>query len=238
MGIFKRIEVFGDSIMKGIQLNPLNKRYRIDNHIDMEAIGHRYSLIINNNAQFGCTVTKGAKSIERFLAGGKSCDMMLMDFGGNDCNFDWEAISVSPDGEHQPNTPLNAFCDAYKNIIGAVKSMGIQPILTTLPPLEPQRFFDWFCNTLNRENVMKWLGDVGTIYRWQESYSRAVERIADETGTLIIDLRGAFLKHRRIGHLLCEDGTHPNTEGQRAISNAIMEFAEQMRFARNAPATT
>jgi len=110
-------------------------------------------------------------------------------------------------------------------MIDLLKKKGIQPILTTLPPIDPQRFFDWFCNGLNKENVLKFLGSINTIYRHQETYSRAVEKIAKDTNCLLVDLRGAFLGKRRVENLLCEDGIHPNTEGQKVITQAFSEFA-------------
>jgi lysophospholipase L1-like esterase len=77
---------------------------------------------------------------------------------------------------------------------------------------------------------LKWLGSVNTIYRYQEYYSRAVEQLSAATGALLVDLRGAFLELRRIDRLLCEDGTHPNTEGQKIIMSAFSSFASAQRF--------
>ena len=42
-----------------------------------------------------------------------------------------------------------------------------------------------------------------------------------------------FLKERRIEHLLCEDGVHPNTEGQRVITQAFLEFADRFKLSRD-----
>ncbi|MCL2695729.1 MAG: hypothetical protein FWE69_05330 [Clostridiales bacterium] len=102
--------------------------------------------------------------------------------------------------------------------------------MTTLPPLDAQRFFDWFCNGLNRANVLKWLESVETIYRWQEHYSRTVEKIAAETNTLLVDVRGAFLEHGRLKRFLCKDGAHPNTEGQKIITGAFLEFIDDAKI--------
>ena len=227
MGIQRRIEVFGDSLLKGIQVNPGNMRYHVDNNIDLELIEEKHFLRIRNFSKFGCTITKGLALIEKRLRGDEPlCDAIIMDFGGNDCDFDWKAISERPDDEHLPCTPLDVFTDTYRKTIELLKEKGIRPILTTLPPIDAQKFFQWFCKGLNRANILKWLGSIDAIYRWQESYSRAVERIAAETNTLLIDLRGAFLKHRRLDRLLCEDGTHPNTEGQKIITQALLDFME------------
>jgi len=202
-------------------------RYHINNQIDVDMIENAHPLDIKNFSKFGCTVAKGRMLIEKRLSGKEPfCRAIIMDFGGNDCDHNWREVAERPDDEHLPNTPLNLFEETYRNIIARLKENGIRPILTTLPPLDAQRFFDWFCQGLNKANVLKWLGSVEAIYRWQESYSRAVERIAAETDTLLVDLRGAFLKQRKLEHLLCEDGTHPNTEGQKVITQAFLEFIE------------
>ncbi len=229
MDIIRQIAVFGDSILKGIQINPLNKKYCTENHIDLEMLSETYALDIENYSKFGCTITKGQKTLEKKLAKGMGCDFVVMDFGGNDCDFDWQAISDDPTADYKPNTPLDVFAQTYRDIIHMLKEKAIRPILTTLPPIEPQRFFDWFCKDLNKENILKWLGGVSTIYRYQENYSRTVEAIAKEENVLLVDLRGAFLRHRRIDDLLCEDGTHPNTKGQELITAAFANFARQQR---------
>lgn len=223
----KRIGVFGDSILKGIQINPANSRYCVDNHIDIGAISAKHDLQIENHSKFGLTIGKAQTILTRHLVG-TPCDTIVMDYGGNDCDFNWKAVSERPDDEHQPNTPLEVFVEKYHEIIRVLRERGIQPILTTLPPLDSRRFFDWFCKGLNKENILKWLGGVESIYRYQENYSRTVEQIAREEGVPIVDLRGAFLRHRKIDHLLCEDGTHPNTEGQRVITHAFLEFAQRL----------
>jgi len=230
MGKHKRVEVFGDSLLRGIQLNPQSLRYHINNNIDIERIESAHFLDIRNFARFGCTVTKGLALIEKRLKGNEPfCDAIVMDFGGNDCDYNWQIISERPDDEHLPHTPLDVFAETYHKIIVLLKENGIRPILTTLPPLDAQKFFHWFCNGLDKPSVLRWLGDVHLIYRWQERYSRAVEKIAAETDTLLVDLRGAFLKHRSLEPLLCADGTHPNTEGQKIITQAFLEFIESAK---------
>jgi len=223
----KRIEIFGDSLLKGIQLNPQSQRYHINNNIDVERIEQTHLLDIRNFARFGCTVTKGLALIDKRLKSNEPfCDVIVMDFGGNDCDYNWQMVSECPDDEHLPHTPLDVFTDTYRKIITLLKENGIIPILTTLPPLDAQKFFNWFCKGLDKANVLKWLGDVQAIYRWQEYYSRTVEKVAAETNTRVVDLRGAFLKHKHLERLLCEDGTHPNTEGQKVITQAFLEFIE------------
>ena len=119
-------------------------------------------------------------------------------------------------------------------MIRKVRARGIRPILTNLPPLDSQRFFDWWCDGLNKSAVMRWLGDVGNIYAWQERYSRAVEHLAAEEQVPLVDVRGAFLDHGHLEQTLCADGTHPNSEGQALITRAFQEFGRGLRLQRAA----
>lgn len=220
----KNIEVLGDSILKGIQVNPKNQRYCIKNDIDVMMLSKMYDLKISNKSRFGCNVVKGSEIITRNLEKGMDCDVLVMDFGGNDCDYKWSDIANNPNGSFEPNIPLELFKTEYIKLIRHLKNKNIIPILTTLPPLEPQRFFDWWCRNLNKENVLNWLGNVGNIYKHQESYSECVKEIAKSENVPLVDLRAAFLENGNIENLICEDGTHPNSKGQGIITNAFQKF--------------
>jgi len=230
MKIFRNIEIFGDSLLKGVQVNPHNMRYHVDNNIDIDGIEHAHLLNIKNYSKFGCTVTKGLALIDRRLKKNDAfCDAIVMNYGGNDCDFNWREVAERPNDEHLPNTPLDTFIDTYHVIIDRLKKSGIRPILATLPPLDAQRFFDWFCNGLNKENIIKWLGSVDAIYRWQENYSNAVKKIATDTNSLLVDVRNEFIRHENSGRFICQDGAHVNTEGQKLITQAFLNFIEQTK---------
>ncbi len=216
-----RIALCGDSILKGIQLAPEGEKYRVENTMDFSQLEARTGCRVENLSRFGCTVTKGKILIERALAAGTLGECVVMDYGGNDCDFDWAAIAADPVGEHLPKTPLQEFLATYRDLIRLLKENGIRPLLTTLPPLQPEWFFAWFCERFDGKNILSWLGDVSAIYRYQENYSRAVERLAFEEGVQVIDLRGAFLQDRRLVSLLCRDGIHPNSYGQKIIAEVL-----------------
>ena len=162
--------------------------------------------------------------LDKYLRETPDCTAILIDYGGNDCDFDWKSISENPSAEHEPKTPINKFVKVYTDIVERIKKYGIRPVITNLPPIEPQRYFDWFCRGLNRENLLNWLEGVNAIYRFQELYSRKAEEIARNTGALLIDIRSTFLKERHLGRFLCEDGIHPNTNGQGLITQEFASF--------------
>ena len=225
------IGIYGDSILKGIQINPVNKKYYVNNIIDIDRLSKEYSLQIKNYSSFGCTVTKGSKVLKKGLDKNFDYDAIIMDYGGNDCDYNWRLIAEDPMREHLPNTPINLFTETYCDIIDTLKKKGILPILTTLPPLEPQRFFNWFCRDLNKENILKWLGEIKHIYYHQESYSKVIEKIALDKQVPLVDIRGEFLLSGNVKDLLCEDGTHPNTSGQKIIASSFHKFADSLLYA-------
>ena len=228
MKIIRKIEVFGDSILRGIQVNPFNKRYHIDNNIDVDMLNEKFSLNIVNRSKLGNTVSKGKTMLDKYLEETPDCFAILMDFGGNDCDFNWKSISEDPDAEHEPNTPLKRFVKIYTDIIHKIIEHGIKPVITNLPPIEPQRYFNWLCKGLNRKNILRWLEGLNTIYRYQELYSRTIEEVARNTGAMLVDLRGAFLRERYMGRFICEDGIHPNTEGQRLITQELAKLCASL----------
>ncbi len=223
----EKIEVLGDSILLGIQVNPESKRYYTKNEIDTNRLSNLYSLKFTNDSRFGCTVTKGYQLICKKLEKGCDFDAILMDFGGNDCDYKWEAIAANPYGSFKPNTPIDLFISEYTKLIRVIKNNRIIPVLTTLPPLEPQRFFDWWCKNLNKENVMKWLGSIKEIYNHQALYSSCVEEIAKNEDIPLVDIRSAFLESDNVGSLICEDGTHPNSDGQKVITEVFQDFCHK-----------
>ena len=227
----RQVTLLGDSILKGIQVDLGSRRYHSQNEMNVGALESEFQLSVRNDAHFGATVRKGSRLLDRILERKLPCDLLVMDFGGNDCDFRWKEIAENPDGEHQPNVPLPEFVEQYREMIRRIRSHGIRPILTNLPPLDSGRFFNWWCGDLDREAVLRWLGDVGNIYAWQERYSRAVERLAREENVELVDVRGAFLDHGHLEQVLCADGTHPNTAGQGLITRAFQDYGRRWQLA-------
>lgn len=220
-----QIQLLGDSILKGIQVEPATGRYVTRNEIGIPGLERDFGLTVKNGSHFGATVVKGERLLERLLERETPCDAVVMDFGGNGCDFRWDQVAADPEGDHRPNVPLEEFLGRYREMIAQLRLHGITPVLTTLPPLEPERFFHWWCGKLDQAAVRRWLGSLTNIYAHQENYSRAVEQLARQTETPLVDIRGAFLAHGHLGQLLCEDGTHPNSAGQALIGDAFRDFA-------------
>ena len=215
-----KITVYGDSILKGVVLE--DGKYRMERGWE-KRLAQEHGLEIRNKAHFGNTLGRAMPQIEKDCAERAEGELAVLEFGGNDCDFDWAAIADDPDGCYVCKTPLKDFETLYRRAIRDVENSGRTPIVLTLPPIHAQRYLDFICrNGLSKGNILRWLGDVEAIYRWQRDYSDAVSRIAADMGVRMIDLRRFFL---RDGHspeeLLCVDGIHPSRIGQGLIFDAF-----------------
>lgn len=222
----RNINVWGDSIMKGIVRDETPDGYRVlaDNCVQRFALSTGASIV--NHASFGMTTVKAVERIARSVTRRKpqEDDIVLIEFGGNDCDFRWDEISASPDEAHEPKTPLSLFSANMQAIIDTFKSFRITPLLMSLPPLEPNRYLEWISRGLSRVNILKWLDDVNKIYRQQEVYNDTVVEIARKNDLRLIDVRKRFLMSDRYTSLICDDGIHPNERGHELIYSTFMDF--------------
>ena len=215
-----KITVYGDSILKGVVLE--DGKYRMERGWE-KRLAQEYGLEICNKAHFGNTLGRAMPQIEKDCAERGEGELAVLEFGGNDCDFDWAAIADDPDGSYVCKTPLTDFETLYRRAIRNVVNSGRTPIVLTLPPIHAQRYLDFICrNGLSKGNILRWLGDVEAIYRWQRDYSDTVSRIAADMGVRMIDLRRFFLRDGRSPEeLLCDDGIHPSRIGQGLIFEAF-----------------
>ncbi len=222
------VTVWGDSLAKGVVWNAERRRHGYAAETAADVVSKKLNVEIVNRARFGFTAPQGLAMIEKDLEDGWTCDTAVIEFGGNDCNFDWAAISDAPDAEHDPMTKPGAFEEALRRIIEKLRCVAIRPVLVTLPPIDAEKYFEFLVgDKLNPANILKWLGDKQRIYRFQEMYSLIVEKVARETDCKLIDLRRHCLENRAMYAMICEDGLHLNEKGQIFVGNEISRMILQ-----------
>lgn len=215
------ITVYGDSILKGVVLE--DGKYRINRQWERQ-LAAEHGLVIRNKAHFGSTIGKALALIRKDCEGDCGAgEPVVLEFGGNDCDYDWAAIAGDPDGVYACKTPPEEFVTQYREALRLIRESGRRPVLLTLPPIHSVRYLDFICRDgLSRENILRWLGDVEAIHRWQAKYSDMVGRIAAEERLRVIDLRRVFLKDAHSPEeLLCVDGIHPSRLGQGLIYRTL-----------------
>ncbi len=224
----QKVRIFGDSILKRVVYNESEDRYSMLPQKDVENLGARLALQIYNSTMFGCTVGKGMQLLKRALQKDITYDYVLLEFGGNDCDFLWEEVSLRPLEEHQPNTPLPLFKETLTSMISLLKERNIEVLLATLPPIDSERYLAHICRKgLNKDNILIFLQEVTSIERFQELYSKMVEEIAKETHTRVIDIRQGFLSQSNYRSLIGKDGIHPNEKGHELILSLVADYREK-----------
>ena len=162
--------VFGDSILKAVLYE--NGKYRMNMEPERE-FSAESGIQIHNHARFGCTIRKAIGWIRRDCEeSGKPEDSVVLEFGGNDCDYDWARISQNPALRIQCKTPPEEFAALYREALALIRQSGRRPVAMTLPPIHSLRYLNFVCrNGLIKENLLRWLGDAGAIGRRQRLYS-------------------------------------------------------------------
>lgn len=219
----KKLEIFGDSILQGVIYSEEEKKYRLFSENKFDSVTAQGVEVVNN-ARMGATVEKGLSRMQKALDVGSNTTVLL-EFGGNDCDFDWGLISENPEIEIEAKIPEKKFTALLAEAINYARSRGADVAVATLIPIDAEKYMNWISRNLNYNNILRWLGDVSMLSRWQEYYNRLVEETASRLKCRIVDLRSTFLLSHSYKTMLCADGIHPTEKGHALIHDIISEFA-------------
>ncbi len=217
------ISIWGDSIMRGVVFDPVKKKYSFLRDSAAELFSKKFRVTIVNHSRFGCTAARAYPPLIKSLDSDGASGPVLLEFGGNDCDYNWKEVSSDPRKQHQPNTPAGKFEEILRGMISAVRAAGGRPVTMSLPPIHAERYFE-FISLLPGvipARIMEFLGEKQVIYRRQELYSALVGRIASDMNVPFVDVRTAFLERDNLGDHLCLDGIHPNETGQALIQEVF-----------------
>lgn len=219
----KKLEIYGDSILRGVMYSSESDRYDLCKKNRFEDL-NELGIETKNNSRMGATVARGEELLRRNLKPGADGTVVVFEYGGNDCDFKWEDVSANPDGTFQPNTPEDDYARTYRGMIRYARECGATPVVASLVPIDADKYMNWISRNLNYKNILRWLGDVSMLSRWQEHYSRRAERLAYEEGCPLLDLRSAFLLTHDYKDMICADGIHPTQRGHALIDKTLRDF--------------
>ena len=238
MNYIHKVAVIGDSVLKGVVFNEVSGRYQALTESCATMVQKCLNISILNRSRFGNTIDKGNQLLDIALKKGLDCELALLEFGGNDCDFDWKAVSDHPEEEHQPRTQLDHFLSVLSEMVQKLKKNGIEPVLMSLPPVDGERYFQHLVQMgFKAESLLHFLGDPHMISRFHESYSLAVTRFAREAQCIYVPIREAFLSSFKYGKLMCVDGIHPNQEGHYLMKQVFIDTISTGKSWRALPAT-
>lgn len=223
-----KLVALGDSIIRGVILKTQNDdmRYTLSDLNIVDRCGRQLQCDVVNLGKMGCTVPKGESILERSVDRIYGAKYVLLEYGGNDSDYDWAAIAQSPNESHLPKTPLEEYESSYVRVIQKVRQMGCVPLVLSLPPMDAERYFRFFTQKMTatmRDNILSWLnGSTNTIMSGHELYNMATWKVAQRTHSQWIDITSGLIAGHQSHCYLCEDGIHPNELGQEYIANTIL----------------
>lgn len=224
MQINGKIFLFGDSVGKGVVFDEKRRRYCLARERCTTVLASE-GLTIESEAYMGATIGEGYARFQDCAA--NPGDIAVIEYGGNDCDLDWDAVSAEPDAFHDGKTPLPVFRDTMRLFIRAARKRGLRPAVILPPPLEAERYYQWVCQGRDAERILQYLVDVHHIYRWHERYADVTRQTAWSEQCPLIDLRTPFLNAWDLPSLICRDGIHPNEEGQRLMARAVLSWLKK-----------
>jgi acyl-CoA thioesterase I len=232
------IVVYGDSISRGIIFDDIKQKHALLLESFTNLVREHLKGVVYNAAKFGSTLVEGLQRLQNDVLRRKP-DIVLIEFGGNDCDYRWDEIAQDPSREFHPNTECSTFHELLSGLVVKLQTMQIVPVLVTLPPLDPDKYLTWISHNSEqaKNNILQFIGSVSHIYAWHERYNAAVLRVAEETKTRLIDIRSAFLENEDYTTLICGDGIHPNKDGHKVIAEILQYIQSNFAALLNTPAS-
>ena len=136
-----------------------------------------------------------------------------------------ECVRLGEDGKYVRSHELVSCFEAEHNVVIENRSKFGATIERGFSRLQ----HDLERGGLDKAAILRWLGDLEAISRWQESYSRIAEELAKDRGCLILDLRSAFpASGDELDACLCSDGIHPDLAGQQLIYKRASESIKKL----------
>lgn len=223
-----KITVFGDSIGKGIFTD--GGKIEIMQGSAVTLFENEYNLKTDNRSAYGQSLKKLSvrNAVDRYLENidENSNNVVVIELGGNDADFNWTEVAASPNKAHFPKTDVDEFSSLYGEYITRLKDKGVKVIACTIVPISSELYFNNVISKIADGNkVLEFFnGDFNTIHRHQEMFNNEILKNSYRYGVDVIDLRKKFLNSTDFENLMCQDGIHPNAQGQKEIFSAVKEF--------------
>ena len=132
----RQLLIFSDSVVKGVMHE--NGRYKLCDDHDFTSL-NTCGVEAHNYSKMGATIRTGLEIMQRKLTHYDDQTLILLSFGGNDCDYNWAEIAADPDGIHMPHTPPEEFSSLYRDAVAFARASGAEVAAASIVPIEATR---------------------------------------------------------------------------------------------------
>ncbi|MFY4776814.1 SGNH/GDSL hydrolase family protein [Metabacillus sp. RGM 3146] len=217
-----KIICFGDSLTRGVSFVKGRLRILKDNypaHLEELFAEDKKDVNVINKGVFNDNSDTLLKRVQKDVIN-EHPDFAIIGIGGNDCNFKWDEVASYPNRSHEAIVPLDRYMENVAAIVEKIKQSGITPVITTMPPLDPVRYYSYIASRYS-SSISHWISAVGGIEHWHGMYNRSLNKLADDFQVMKIDVRSAIKQAGSLLHFISDDGIHLTSEGYQILGREV-----------------
>lgn len=220
--------ILGDSNAKGV-VRDIQDKYVVAPNSTVNIISEKVGCETHNISFFGQTLEKAYKKgfVEKVLQykSDKLRNLVVINLGGNDSDYDWTKVSKEPTQPHSSRTNLDNFDKYYREAIHFLRENGFEVYMCTLLPFVPKLYFDTVVSKLgSAHNILFYLdNDVNNLLSDQIMFNERIIQIAKDEKVKLLDLRSLIQKNKNWKQLYCDDGIHLSERGHAYLAKKILE---------------
>ena len=151
----------------------------------------------DNRAIYGNISSKGLVKLQKFLEKGSTADLCIIEFGSNDCDYDWNVFK--PDSELPPfdailpKVPMEDYLANLDAMVKLCREHKITPLIMNLIPYICGRWFKTIAKGHDEAAILRFLdGTADTLGRNQTRYNTALVDFAKKNTVQTVDVWALF----------------------------------------------
>ena len=215
-----KIVVFGDSILNGVITIPNSgKLFDTTENDSLTLAQKELGFELDNRSIYGNITCKGLVKLQKFFEKGGEADFCIIEFGSNDCDYDW--------GTLVQKVPLEEYLENLSQMISLCRANKVTPLMMGLIPYVCNDWFKTIIKGHDEAAILKFLGGTAeTLGKNQLIYKNAQADFVKKNNVQFLDPWDIFQGHKE---LMCYDGIHPNEAGYEKLSQAWIKFLTDIK---------
>ena len=222
-----KLVVFGDSILKGVITIPDSKNlFDVTQNDSLSLAQKELGFELDNRSIYGNITSKGLGKLQKFFEKGGEADFCIIEFGSNDCDYDWNIIKpgaeLPPANEIKQKVPLAEYLENLKQMVALCRTNKVTPVMMGLIPYVYENWYKTIIKGQDEKAILAFLGGTSeTLGKNQFVYKEAQKAFAEKNNVKFFDPWPLFEGHPE---LMCYDGIHPNEKGYEVLAAGWINF--------------